>query len=118
MPELSLDRYEPLLRTLLDQAAREQIYLIARLQRVEAYTLTVNNGKTESMTATLSQGLGMHVFTASGHTAFATVDQLEPQAALNALTVAITSARAAAAANLEANRAIFDLPATQARTIP
>lgn len=107
--ESPLDEYTPLLRDLLDTAERAGAYLIARIQRVESRSLNVVNGKTESMSASLGQGIGLQVFDRAGHTAFASTDRVAPEAASQALRSALAGLQASAAANLERNDAIFAL---------
>lgn len=118
MSNLHIDIYAGLLDRLLQKAAAARVYLIARLQRAEVRSVTVTNGKTESISTGLGQGLGLQVFTESGHTAFAATDILTEGAALTALETAVKSARAAAGAGLEANRAVFNVSPISARVIP
>jgi TldD protein len=109
MAELYLQQHTGLLNELLDQAERAGAYLIARLQRVESRSITVTNGVTEGMAATLSQGIGMQVFDQQGHTAFASTDRIDVGPAQNALASALAGLRAARDAGLQSNRAIFDI---------
>lgn len=109
-----LDEHSHLLAHLLDSAEQQGVYLIARLQRVEGRGLTVTNGKTEGVATGLSQGIGMHVFDREGHTAFATTDRLTHESAEAALRSAIAGLRAAAQADLQRNRAVWDLDPLQA----
>jgi len=113
-----LVEHSNLLAHLLDSAAHEDVYLIARVQHVESRGLTVTNGKTEGVATGLSQGIGMHVFDRDGHTAFAATDRLTTAAAENALRSAIAGLRAAASAHMERNRAIWEIAPTQAVDVP
>lgn len=114
MPQPLLAEHTALLTHLLDAAQQQDVYLIARLQRVESRGVTVANGKTEGVATGLSQGIGMHVFDREGHTAFAATDQLTEANAERALRSAIAGLRAAAAASLQRNTAIFDAEPVQA----
>ena len=114
MAELQLQEHTPLLRELLDEAERAGAYLIARLQRVESRSLNVANGVTESVAATLSQGIGLQVFDREGHTSFASTDRIEAGPARDALRSALAGLRAAAAAELERNDAIYAAERTEA----
>src|SRR5688500_10149804 len=114
MPQPLLDEHTDLLRHLLDTAEQQDVYLIARLQRVESRGVTVNNGRTEGVATSLSQGIGLHLFDRAGHTAFAATDQLTRANCETALRSAIAGLHAAAAANLQRNRAIFDVAPVQA----
>ena len=118
MTQPLLPEYSDLLAHLLDVAQHHAVYVIARLQRVESRSVSVTNGKTESIATTLTQGIGMHVFDRDGHTAFAATDQLTRDNAERALRSAIAGLRAAAQANLERNRAIFEVEPTTAVVVP
>jgi len=117
MAELRLGEHTPLLHELMDQADRAGAYLIARLQQVESRSLNVANGVTESMAATLGQGIGLQVFDRAGHTAFASTDRVEAAAARAALQSALAGLRAAGKANLQRNDAIFAVETLQATAV-
>jgi TldD protein len=114
MTQPLLQQYSHLLAHLLDTAQQQDVYLIARLQRVASRSVTVVNGRTEGVAATLAQGIGMHVFDRQGHTAFAATDHVAHESAEAALRSAIAGLRAAANANMERNRAIFEIEPTTA----
>lgn len=107
MAELRLHEHTALLEELLDEAERNGAYLVARLQRVESRSINVNNGVTESVAATLSQGIGLQVFDRDGYTAFAATDRIEAGTAGKALRSALAGLRAASEARLERNDAIY-----------
>ena len=107
--ESPLHEHTALLHNLLDQADRAGAYLIARIQRVESRSLNVVNGTTESMNATLVQGIGLQVFDRAGHTAFASTDRVAPEPATAAFHSALAGLRASAAADLERNDTIFEI---------
>ncbi|HEY0603526.1 MAG TPA: DNA gyrase modulator, partial [Herpetosiphonaceae bacterium] len=67
MTQPLLHEHSDLLKHLLDTADQQNVYLIARLQRTASRSITVANGKTEGISTTLSQGIGMHVFDREGH---------------------------------------------------
>ncbi|WP_025745569.1 TldD/PmbA family protein [Kallotenue papyrolyticum] len=113
-----LNEHDDLLAHLLDEAQRQQVYVIARLQRVAGRSVTAVNGRVEGVTATLTEGLGMHVFDREGHTAFAATDRLTPTDTEEALRAAIAGLRAAAAAGLERNPAIFEVEPLHAEVVP
>ena len=117
MAELQLQEHTPLLREILDGADHAGAYLIARLQRVESRSLNVANGVTESVAATLSQGIGLQVFDREGHTSFASTDRIEAGPAGQALRTALAGLRAAAQAGLEPNDAIYAVEPMQASEI-
>jgi len=117
MAVLHLDQHTPLVEDLLDDAEQAGAYLIVRLQRVESRSINVNNGVVESVAATLSQGIGLHVFDQRGHTAFASTDRVEAGPARQALRSALAGLRAAADAGLQRNRAVFDAAPLQATEI-
>ncbi len=117
MPELHLQSHTPLVHELLDYAEQHGAYLIARLQRGESRSLTVNNGVVEGVATTLSQGIGLQVFDRAGHTAFASTDRIERETAQQALRSALAGLRAAAGAGFERNDAVFDLEPEQAVAI-
>jgi len=114
MTEPLLAEHSALLAHLLDSASQQQVYLIARVQRVEGRGVTVANGKTEGVAATLGQGIGMHLFDQDGYTAFAATDRLTQANVEQAFRSALAGLRAAAGAKLERNRAIFDVAPIQA----
>lgn len=113
-----LNQHTDLLAHLLDTADQAGIYVIARLQRVTSRGVSVTNGRTEGVASGLSQGIGMHVFDRDGHTAFAATDALTIANVETALHAAIAGLRAAAAAGLERNPAIWDVEPTLAVDIP
>ncbi|HEY0738807.1 MAG TPA: TldD/PmbA family protein [Herpetosiphonaceae bacterium] len=118
MTQPLLHEHSDLLKHLLDTADQQNVYLIARLQRTASRSITVANGKTEGISTTLSQGIGMHVFDREGHTAFAATDRLSHEQAEQALRSAIAGLRAAAHARLERNPAIFEVEPVTAVEIP
>src|SRR5919199_361828 len=115
MAAFELDRHTQLIQELMDEAGRHGVYLIARLQRVESRAVNVNNGVTESVAATLSQGIGLQLFDREGYTAFASTDRIEAGPALRALQSALAGLRAAAHAGLERNTAIVEVEPEQAQ---
>src|SRR3712207_2283722 len=118
MTQPLLGQYSDLLAHLLDIAEQQRVYLVARIQRVESRGVTVVNGKTEGVAAVLAQGIGMHVFDRDDHTAFAATDHLSNASAERALRSAIAGVKAAAAAQLERNAAIWDAEPTTAVDVP
>lgn len=118
MTQPLLAEHSDLLAHVLDAAQRQAVYVIARIQRVESRGITVTNGKTEGLATTLSQGIGMHVFNRDGHTAFAATDTLTRENVERALRSAIAGLNAAASANLERNRAVFEIAPTVAVDVP
>lgn len=114
MTQPLLAEYSDLLAHVLDEAQRQQVYVIARLQRVSSRSITVANGKTEGIATTLSQGIGMHVFDRDGHTAFAATDRLTEANVAQALRAAVSGLRAAAHAGLQRNPVIWDIAPTVA----
>jgi TldD protein len=118
MTQPLLPEYSDLLAHLLDAAAQQDVYVIARVQRTESRGVTVVNGRTEGVGTALAQGIGMHVFDRDGHTAFAATDQLTRDNVERALRSAVAGLRAAAAANVQRNRAIFDVAPLQVAVVP
>lgn len=114
MTQPLLAEYSDLLAHVLDEAQRQQVYVIARLQRVASRAITVANGKTEGIATTLTQGIGMHVFDRDGHTAFAATDRLTETNVAQALRAAVAGLRAAAHADLQRNQAIWSVEPTVA----
>jgi TldD protein len=117
MAVFELDQHTRLIQDLMDEARRQGTYVIARLQRVESRSLNVANGVTESVAATLSQGIGLQVFDRDGFTAFASTDRIEAGPAMQALRSALAGLRAASQAGLEHNPAIYDVEPEQARIV-
>lgn len=114
-----LAEHSDLLAHLLDAAQQQGVYLIARVQRTRSRGVTVTNGRTEGVAATLGQGIGMHVFDQAGHTAFASTDTLTRDNTEAALRSAIAGLRAAAGAQMQRNAAIFEAaPTTAAEAAP
>lgn len=118
MTQPLLAEYSDLLAEVLDEAQRQQVYVIARLQRTTSRGITVTNGKTEGIATGLSQGIGMHVFDREGHTAFAATDRLTGENVAQALRAAISGLRAAARADLQRNEAIWSIEPTIAIDTP
>ncbi len=113
-----LNEYDDIIALVLEEARARSLYVVARLQRVRSRGVTVTNGKVEGVATGLAQGIGMHVFDADGHTAFAATDTLTPANVARAVEAAAAGVRAAAAAGLQRNRAIFDVAAERATEIP
>jgi TldD protein len=79
--EFELGEAGALLSDLLARSAAAGLYLIARAERHRSLALVANNGKIEEVRSGAGAGIGMHVFTGEGHSAFGCVDCLsEPEA--------------------------------------
>lgn len=113
-----LDEYDDILQLVLDEARSRSLYAVARLQRVRSRSVSVANGKVEGVATGLTQGIGMHLFDQDGHTAFAATDTLTLDNVSRAVQAAAAGVRAAAAAQLQRNRAIFDVAAERADEVP
>jgi len=113
-----LDEYDDILALVLEEARARSLYAVARLQRVRSRSVTVTNGNVEGVATGLSQGIGMHLFDNDGHTAFAATDTLTPANVARAVQAAAAGVRAAAAAHLQRNRAIFDVSPARAVELP
>lgn len=111
------DTVDTLLADLLNRAELAGVYLIARFQHGRGRSLLVVNGKLEEVGTSHAMGLGLSVFTADGHTAFASVDGWERERALAALDSAITSARVAARHGFQTSHAVLAAPRLSERAI-
>jgi TldD protein len=78
----------------------------------------VEGTRVESVESAYSAGLGVQVFTFSGHNGFAAIDDPDEERALRAYERAAAAARAAQDAGLEANPSILSVPPETGRVVP
>lgn len=114
---LRVSSYDAIAGAVRDQADREKVYVVARIQDRVARQLTVTNGVLERVDAGASRGMGVHVFTQTGACGFAASDEVSEEEARALVRQASALARNAAAYEAEPNRAIFSVAQTEARLI-
>lgn len=87
--------YEDAVSAALTAARAGGLWIILRIQDAIERRLVIENGRVERERATRIAGLGVHVFTADGAAGFASVDDLRPEAAREAVLRAGALAQAA-----------------------
>ena len=110
--------YNEVLAALLEEAQRQHVFAIGRLQDVLERSFVAYNGHLERVAAGQAAGLGAHVFTPEGWCGFASTDQLTPAAARAAVRRAAELARHSGAADAERNQVVFSLRAEPIRVVP
>ncbi|MBI3961371.1 MAG: TldD/PmbA family protein [Deinococcus sp.] len=115
---MRVEAHSALLAELQRRAQAAGMYLVARIQDLRGRAIQFSQGRLEESARTFSAGVGLQVFTVSGHHAFAAVDGFEPERVFQALARAIAAAQAAERADLEANQAIFDLSPVRDQVSP
>jgi TldD protein len=90
-------QYDAAVEAALSAARAQGLWIIVRIQDAIERRLVVENGRVERERTTRVAGLGVHVFTADGSAGFASVDDLRPEAAREAVVRAGTLAKAASA---------------------
>jgi len=90
-------RYGTAVDAALGAARAEGLWIILRIQEAIERRLVIHDGRVERERATRVAGLGVHVFTPDGSAGFASVDDLRPEAAREAVKRAAALARAASA---------------------
>ena len=68
--EQPLSQYSDLLKQLHQIARKSDCYLIARIQDRKTKLVNVLNNKLESAAKSHTKGIGMRIFTKTGHTSF------------------------------------------------
>ncbi len=95
----------------LDFYKKEQIYIIARIQKKRSLTITIINGELNDMTSSARHGAGFHAFDLQGASAFIssnTFPEINFETAAASLKKLIT---ASSAFDIKKNREIFNLEA-------
>src|SRR5262245_36548349 len=80
---------------LLDEARRLGVYAIVREQTKRAYVVSAQGGKIEEVGATHAGGVGMHVFTDEGFSAFGCADGFDVEEAVGLMRRTAQAAGAA-----------------------
>lgn len=116
MPEEDSD--SRLIDALLAEAEGEDVYAILRLEKRRDRSAVVEGKRVDGVGASYSGGLGIQVFTQSGHNGFAAVDDPNLERGLTALRRAAGAARAAEASELMASTSVFGLTAHRGNVDP
>jgi TldD protein len=115
---LVTDRFSGLLESLAEHLRRRRAYGIFRLQSHRSRSVALEGSRVESVGAACALGLGVQAFTEEGHTGFSAVDDPDEARALLAADRAITAARAAEEAGLDANASVLGCEKEVGRAIP
>lgn len=107
---MRVDAYDRTVEAALDAARADDLYVIVRLQDSVEHRLTLVDGGVERQRTTTVAGLGLHAFTRDGHVGFASVDDLTPGGAREAVRRAGVLCRTARQADAARTTAPFELP--------
>lgn len=114
-----LDQYSPLLKELHQIARKSDCYLIARIQEQKTKFVNLIDSKIEMARKDYIKGIGMRVFTKSGHNAFGSIDNIRNKSeVVKLLTQIISSAKEAQKLKFATNKEIFKLKPTRDIVIP
>ena len=118
MKEL-LSEYSPLLKYLHQIALKSDCYLIARIQEQKTKSVNVIDSKIETARKDYLKGIGMRIFTKTGHNAFGSIDDiLNKNEVIKLLEQIISSAKKAQKLKFAINKEIFKLKPTRDIIIP
>ena len=92
---MRVQQYDTAVDAALSAARSSDLAIILRIQDAIERRLVVEDGRVERERATRSAGLGVHAFTKDGSAGFASVDDLRPEAAQEAVLRAGALAQAA-----------------------
>jgi TldD protein len=101
--------FDDVVGTALEEARRLGVFVIGRLQDRRDWSLVADNGKLQRVTGSRSVGLGVQLFTASGHSGFASTDLVSAEGARQVVRHAEALARAAARAGAERSSIVHAL---------
>src|SRR5690349_14327229 len=111
MPKaLRVAKYNEALHALIKRAEELGVYAIGRLEDSKSCAIIASNGSLERVDNQHTVGLGVQVFTAQGHTGFASSDKVRPESGRRLVEIAARLARSAANYGVETNRAVFTIP--------
>ena len=77
-----LREYDAVIEAILSQAKQDKMYVVARWHKHEKYTATWKNHRTDESHTSQDTGVGLYVFTATGHVAFGSTNDLSSSAVL------------------------------------
>jgi TldD protein len=101
---------------LINYARKQDIYLVLRFQHARSRLMNVKNGKVDKSEFAEISGVGIHAFTKSGHTGFASIDSVENFNAIKrTVDSAIRAAKTAQNHKFESSKEIFKLKPTKAK---
>jgi TldD protein len=117
--EQEINQYSNLLEELHQVARKSDCYLIARIQDKKTKSVNVLNNKLEAAAKSHIKGIGLRIFTKSGHTAFGSTDDLQnKKQVIQLLEKIIFSARKAQKLKFSSNKEIFRLKPVKDVVIP
>jgi len=116
--QVSTDSRTDLIAALLARTREEGLYAVLRFEETRGRSVAVEGDRVEAVESVLSGGLGIQVFTPTGHNGFAAVDDPDEARAGAALERAMAAARAAEGANLSAMPGILSAEKTVGRHVP
>jgi len=118
MKEL-LSKYSSLLKNLHQIARKSDCYLIARIQEQKTKFVNLIDSKIETARKDYIKGIGMRVFTKTGHNAFGSTDNIRNKnEVIKLLKQIISSAKKAQELKFATNKEIFKLRPTKDIVIP
>ena len=118
MKEL-LSEYSSLLKNLHQIARKSDCYLIARIQEQKTKFVNVIDNKLETARKDYLKGIGMRIFTKSGHNAFGSIDNIRNKSeVIELLRRIIFSAKKAQKLKFAVNKEIFKLKPSKDIVIP
>jgi len=115
---LPTDSRTGLIESLRERARSEGLYVVLRFEEKRARSVAIEGETVEAVDSVFAGGLGVQVFTDSGHNGFAAIDDPDEDRAHAALERAMAAARAAADAGLTAMPGILTAAKTIGRHVP
>ena len=104
-----VERFDAAVAAALEEAHRQELYVIARFQDMHERSLRVSDGTLERVVTGQTAGVGVQVFTTEGWSGFAASDDCSPEALRALVGRAGRLARASGPLEPEVNREVFDL---------
>ncbi|MEI6046492.1 MAG: TldD/PmbA family protein [Chloroflexota bacterium] len=118
MPKtLRVEKYSAALAALTKRAAELGVYAIGRVQDGQGRSLSINNGRLESINTGSVVGIGVQVFTKEGYTSFVSSDQVTPEVCRKLVETAARLAKSASGFGTETNQAVFEIESNGIQTL-
>jgi TldD protein len=118
MPKrLRVDKYNDAAEALVSKARQLDVYAIGRIMDSQGRSLTINNGRLEGISTGSGLGIGVSVFTKSGHTGFVSSDRITPDIVRDLVATAARLAHSSSVFGTEPNNAVFEIESNGVSTL-
>ncbi|MEI6044090.1 MAG: TldD/PmbA family protein [Chloroflexota bacterium] len=101
--------YSETLAAILRRADELGVYAIARVQDSQSRSLSLSNGRLETISQAMLAGVGLQVFTQEGFTSFICSDEINPAIGRELVETAASMAHSGSGFATRPSRAVFDL---------